>query len=188
MKIVLVEDVPKVGEAGEITTVADGFARNYLIPRGLAVLATKEEVHRAESRRRAGEERRQKHQVEMGQIAALLEGQTVALRARVGPSGRLYGSITGQAIAQAVAELLGQELDHRVVELEAPLRVLGEHQVLLRLAPEVVTTITVRVEAEGQAPAAEATGQPAEAAAAAPEAEKSDQEEEQGETSSGERP
>lgn len=149
MRIVLVEDVQNVGKAGEITKVKNGYARNYLLPRKLAVLATKEESQRAESRARSFADKRAKLISDMSELGEFLDAQKITIETRVGPTGRLYGSVTSAAIADAVGELTERKLDHRVVELHAPLRELGEYDVRLHLAAEIFTNIVVSVEPMG---------------------------------------
>jgi len=152
VRIVLVEDVENVGLAGDIKVVKNGYARNFLIPRGMAVLASKSELQRIESLRKVAEVKRQKFASEMEVFAKQLDGQTVTLHAKVGPTGRLYGSVTSQMIAEAVSKLTGQQISHRRVALSTPLRDLGDHTVTLRLAEGVTAGITVKVEPEGGMP------------------------------------
>jgi large subunit ribosomal protein L9 len=166
VRIVLVEDVENVGLAGDVKEVKNGYARNFLIPRGMAVKATKNDMLRIESLRKAAEVKRQKYASEMEVLATQIEGQSVTLQAKVGPTGRLYGSITSQMIADAVNKLTGQQISHRRVALSAPLRDLGDHPVTLRLAQDVSADIVVTVEPEGGMPvlaplAADLRGQPA---------------------------
>ncbi|MBI4328920.1 MAG: 50S ribosomal protein L9 [Chloroflexi bacterium] len=155
MKVVLVQEVEKLGFPGDIKEVKDGYARNYLIPKGLAVLATPPELQKAEARHRASLTERAKFATEMKQLAQQLESQPLSIPVRVGPEGRLYGSVTAAAIAEALTALTSRKFDHKAVELAQPLRELGDHSVRLRLAPETTATVVVRVEAQGGLPSPE---------------------------------
>lgn len=152
MRVVLIEDVSNLGKAGEIATVKNGYARNYLLPQNLAVLATKEEIQRAESRARSFADRRAKLVANMTELAQAIDGTAVSVLARVGPTGKLFGSVTTSSIADSVNSLSEQKIDHRSVELEAPIRELGEYDIRLRLAQDVFANITVNVEPEGDLP------------------------------------
>ena len=146
MKVLLNESLKNVGRAGEIKEVKDGYARNYLIPRGLATMATGGTVKQAEVRRHA-EERREAKNVSANQsLGNKIAAATVTLRARVGESERLYGAITATDIATALTAEVGQEIDRRRVELEDPIRRLGEYKVPVRLARDIVPEVTVVVE------------------------------------------
>ena len=146
MKVLLNETLKNVGRAGEIKEVKDGYARNYLIPRGLATMATSGTVKQAEARRQA-EERREAKNLSANQLLANKIGAaTITLRARVGAQGRLYGAITATDIATALTAEVGQEIDRRRVELEDPIRRLGEYKVPVRLARDIVPEVTVVVE------------------------------------------
>lgn len=148
MKVVLLRDVPNLGRAGEVKEVADGYARNYLIPKGLATPATEGLVRHAVETRQAAEQRRARQLTTAQEMAARLQGATVTLRARAGQGERLYGSITAQQIAEAIAQQLGVEVDRRRIELEAPIRTLGTHSVKVRLGPAIAAQVQVVVERE----------------------------------------
>lgn len=152
MKVVLIEEVESLGIPGDVREVKDGFARNYLLPRRLAVVATPAELSRAESRRRAELARRERLNVEMSTVAERLQTEPLTVEARVGPGGRLYGSVTATEIAEALSARIGLEVDRRAVELAQPLRELGEHAVRVRLAPDVAPTIAVVVQPLGGTP------------------------------------
>jgi large subunit ribosomal protein L9 len=148
MKVLLNESVKDVGQAGEIKEVKNGFARNYLIPRGLAAVATAGAVKQAGVQRQAEERREAKNVSQNQALGARVAGTTITLRARVGEQGRLYGAITAADIATALAEKVGHEIDRRRVELGEPIRHLGEYKVPVRLARDVVPEVTVTVEGE----------------------------------------
>jgi large subunit ribosomal protein L9 len=148
MKVLLNESVKNVGRAGEIKEVKNGYARNYLIPRGLATMATGGTVQQAEAQRQA-EERREARNISANQtLGNKVAAATITLRARVGEQGRLYGAITATDIATALTAEVGQEIDRRRVELEEPIRQLGEYKVPVRLARDIVPQVTVTVESD----------------------------------------
>lgn len=148
MKVILLEDVPKLGKRGNVVEVADGYARNYLLPRKLAVLATEErleELHREKDREA---KKKKKELEEARRLAQMLEGATVTVVARAGEGGKLFGSVTNKEIAQAIENTFHISIDRRKIELEEPLKILGSYPVILRLHPEVQARITVEVVTE----------------------------------------
>ncbi len=152
MKVVLIDEAPGLGIAGDVRDVRDGYARNYLIPKRLAVPATPQELSRADARRRAEIARRTKLNLEMESVGKRLEEDRLLIPVRVGPGGRLYGSVTSAEIATAVNEMMGVEIDRRAVPLTQPIRALGHHQAPVRLAPDVIPMVTITVYAEGTEP------------------------------------
>jgi large subunit ribosomal protein L9 len=148
MKIVLREDVRGLGVAGDVKDVADGYARNFLIPRRLAAPATEGALKNVEAQRAAAAKRQAQLDAEARALAARLSNTTVTLKARVGGQDRLYGSITTADIATALSRELGTTIDRRKLVLEEPIRELGTHTVPVHLAHEVTASLTVRVEAE----------------------------------------
>ncbi|SMC00023.1 LSU ribosomal protein L9P [Thermanaeromonas toyohensis ToBE] len=148
MKVILLEDVPKLGKRGSVVEVADGYARNYLLPRKLAVTATEErleELHREKDREA---KKKQKELEEARRLARILEGSTITVVARAGEGGKLFGSVTNKEIAQAIENTFHISIDRRKIELEEPLKLLGSYPVILRLHPEVQARITVEVVTE----------------------------------------
>ena len=152
MKIVLIDEAPGLGIAGDVRDVKDGYARNFLIPKGLAVLATPQELARADSRRKAEVERRTKLNLEMESVGERLAEERLLIAVRVGPGGRLYGSVTTAEIAEAVNEAMDVEIDRRAIQLAQPIRELGHHQTPVRLAPDVIPSVTITVYQEGTDP------------------------------------
>jgi large subunit ribosomal protein L9 len=148
MQVLLMKNVPELGKAGEIKNVADGYARNYLFPRNLAVLATPGAIKQAKHQREAVVLREEKALSEAQAMAQLLDGRMVTFQARAGDTDRLYGSITSGNIAEALAEQVGREVDRRKVDLEEPLKELGMHAVTIRLAPGAEAKVTVIIERE----------------------------------------
>lgn len=148
MEVLLLKDVDRLGEAGEIKRVSDGYGRNYLIPHGLAVMATPGAIKQAEKHRQATARRQDKELSQAQALAQMLDGETVSFQARAGESDRLYGSITNVNIAEALEEKIGQEVDRRKIDLEEPLKELGTHAVTIRLAPGAEAKVTVVIERE----------------------------------------
>jgi large subunit ribosomal protein L9 len=148
MDVLLLKDVEDLGEAGEIKRVADGYARNYLVPRGMAVRATPGAIKQAEKQRQAASRRQAKELSEAQALAQVLDGVSVTFQARAGETDRLYGSITNVNIAEALEEKVGQEVDRRKIEMEEPLKELGTHAVTVHLAPGAEAKVTVVIERE----------------------------------------
>ena len=148
MEVLLLKDVDQLGQAGEIKRVTDGYARNYLFPRELAVLATPGAIKQAERHLEAEASRQSKALSDAQAMAQLLDGIVVTFQARAGELDRLYGSITNANIAEALQEKVGREVDRRKIDLEEPLKELGTHAVTIRLAPEAEAKVTVVIERE----------------------------------------
>ena len=152
MKVVLIDEVDKLGIAGDIRDVKDGYGRNFLIPKRLAVLASAQALAGAGSKRKTEVERRTKLNMEMESVGERLSEERLLIAVRVGPGGRLYGSVTTTEIADAVNEAMGVDIDRRAINLPQPIRELGHHQVPVRLAPDVIPSATITVYAEGTDP------------------------------------
>lgn len=148
MKVVLRKDVPSLGKAGEVKDVADGYGRNYLIPRGLAAPASKTAVQNVEAHQAAEARQRGRLQTEWQGLAERLAQAPVTVHARVGEGGRLYGSVTGADIADALTRQFGHPLDKRDVEVPEPIRHIGNHTARVHVAPRLAVNITVVVEPE----------------------------------------
>lgn len=173
MKVLLTQDVYNLGHAGEVKTVADGYGRNYLLPRGMAVLATPGAVKRADAIKAAALRRRAQEQSDMEAVAQVINGATLTFTARAGEKGKLYGSITTAQIAEKISALLGREFDRRRIALREPIRNVGSYAVQVRLAMDITPVVNVVVTPEGAAAAsasAAADAEPAPAAEATPEA------------------
>jgi large subunit ribosomal protein L9 len=152
MKVLLLKDVYKLGRAGDVKKVADGFGRNFLLPQGLAVLATPGALKQVEHIRTQASIRRATLNNEMGAVAELLKGLVVAFPSKAGETGKLYGSITSHMVADAINQKLGLSLDRRLVECE-PIRSIGEHKAHVRLTVDLIPEIKVIVHREGEVPA-----------------------------------
>ena len=148
MKIVLREDVEQLGRKGDLVEVADGYARNYLVPRGLAMKATKGVVAQAESMRRAREVKETRDRESAQAIAAQLGSKALEVKARAGEGGKLFGSVTAADIADAIQAQAGIEVDRRKVDLAEPIRELGDADVTVKLHSDVAVGIVVHVVAE----------------------------------------
>ncbi len=147
MNVLLLKDVINLGLAGDVVTVADGYGRNYLIPRGLAKIATPGALKQADQIRKAGERTRSRQLASAQDLAGRIEALSLVFTARAGETGKLYGSVTTADLAEAVERELGQELDRRKI-ISDPLRQLGEHSVEVRLMTDVSANLKVVIEPE----------------------------------------
>jgi large subunit ribosomal protein L9 len=148
MKIILQRPVAKLGVPGDLVEVADGYARNYLMPRGLAIQASKGAVKHADSLRRAHDQRVAKGRVEAEALAARLTATPLKVLARAGEEGKLFGSITAVDLAEEISRATGEVVDRRDVHLAEPIRSLGVHDVRVRLHSDVDVALSVEVEAD----------------------------------------
>jgi large subunit ribosomal protein L9 len=167
MKIVLTKDVPNVGAAGEVKEVADGYARNFLMPKGLATLATKGLIKQAHERGEAQRRRDFKARTDAEAMAQRINGQTLRFTVRVGELDRLYGSITNVDVAEKLSSQVGAPVDRRRVELGDPIKRAGVYSVVVDLGHGLQPRINVVVEGEGgpaEAPAETAPAEEEEAA------------------------
>jgi large subunit ribosomal protein L9 len=148
MKVVFVEDVPSAGEIGDIKEVADGYARNYLIPKKLAVLVDSQTASLVEARLRKKARLQAQIEAEMTELAKQLEGKEVVLKAKAGTKERLYGSITNADIAEGLEKSTGLAVDKRKIDLEEPIREVGSYEIAIRLTKDIIPKIKLRVEEE----------------------------------------
>ena len=147
MKVIFLEDVPKVAKAGEVKEVADGYSRNFLIPHQLAMPATAATLKQAEARRQKRARESAQTESEMAELGRLLDGKEITIKARVGASSRLHGSITTADIA-AQLETEGISLDRRKIELEEPIHQTGEYEIAVRLLKDIVPKLKLIVTEE----------------------------------------
>jgi large subunit ribosomal protein L9 len=145
MKVILTKDVEDLGNKGQVVNVADGYARNYLVPRSLAVKATDGALRQAEAMRVAREEALIAARQEAEGYAQSLTGTRVVVAARAGDEGKLFGSIGDADIAAAITKFTGITVDRKIVEIDAPIREIGLHEVMLRPHPEVEFAVTLDV-------------------------------------------
>ncbi len=150
MKVLLTEDIPSLGLAGEVHTVARGYARNYLLPRREAILATKGALKQAEDIRQSAIRKRAQERSNADAQAEVLSSQQLLFNVRAGENDRLYGSITTSDIAERLEEAAAFEVDRRRILLGQPIRELGLYDVTIRLMAEVDATFAVAVVREGE--------------------------------------
>lgn len=154
MKVLLLKDVYKLGRAGDVKKVADGYGRNYLIPQGLAVLATPGALKQAEHIRQKAELVRQALNQELSGVAEKINGLRLTFAAKAGETGKLYGSITPTMIAEAIQAKAGYEVDRRAIDTQ-PIRNLGIYEVPVRLTVDLSPMVQVIVHREGEQPVLE---------------------------------
>jgi large subunit ribosomal protein L9 len=148
MKVILQKTVEKLGHPGDIVEVADGYARNYLVPRGLAVKATRGGVKHIESLKRAHTVRTSKAKGEAEAVASKLTGGPIAVRARVGEEGKLFGSVTAAEVVAEIERQTGVVVDRHDVHLPEPIRSVGTHEVRVHLFQDVDPILSVDVQPE----------------------------------------
>lgn len=149
MKIILTQDVEKLGNAGTLQEVKPGFARNYLIPQGMAVPATAGMVKQVQERQAAEDRRIAKQEQAMQSLADRISGMRLTFTARAGDTGRLYGSVTNAEIAEQLSKELGEEIDRRKIEVPGGIHTVGEFPVIVNLVGRLKPQITAIVVAEG---------------------------------------
>jgi large subunit ribosomal protein L9 len=145
VKVVLRSDVEHLGQKGDLVDVADGYARNFLVPRGLALRATSGIQKQADAMRRNRDARDRRERETAQAIADQLDAPTIQIQARAGEGGRLFGSVTSSDIAAAVQAQIGIEVDRRDIAMDEPLKELGASDLVIRLHPEVTATLHVEV-------------------------------------------
>ncbi len=145
MRVILLEEVENLGQPGDVVEVKDGYARNYLIPRGLVKPATRGALKQVDQIRQAAEKRRARERGHAESIAAVLKETVLEFRVRAGERNRLYGSVTSADIAEAIKEKTGIEIDRRSILLDRSIRQLGEYVVPVRLMAGIVGEVQVRV-------------------------------------------
>ena len=148
MHVIFLQDVSNQAHAGEIKRVADGYARNYLLPKGLAKVATPEILKRTHKIKAAGDQQRMRETEVMEELAQLLDNTSIAVTARVTPTGRYYGAITSARLAEELSRTVGREIERRILEVIEPIREPGDYEVSLRLSPDIYATIHIAAGAE----------------------------------------
>jgi large subunit ribosomal protein L9 len=148
MKVLLVQDVDKLGSAGEVKEVSGGYGRNYLLPKGFAVLATRGQVKQAEDRLAAQRKRTDAARKDAEALASRISGQTLRFTARVGELDRLYGSITNADIAERIQSQLGIEVDRRKIDLDESIKRIGIYPIKIRLMAGLEPLVNVVVEGQ----------------------------------------
>lgn len=150
MKVVLLEDLPGRGKAGEIKEVSKGYARNFLLPRGLALLATPAVIKQVESRLEQEKTEESIDRDKLVELAQQIEGKEIRFQARMGAGERLFGSITAADVAEKLSQAIGSVIDKKKIDIEKSLRKTGSHQVAVKLASDLNPQITVVIEEEQQ--------------------------------------
>jgi large subunit ribosomal protein L9 len=145
VRILLRSDTAGLGKRGDIVEVADGYARNYLVPTGRAMKATPGMVSQAGAMRRARDQRDARDREAAEAIARRLVPAVIQIQARAGSGGKLFGSVTAADVSQAVSDQMGVELDRRRLSIEEPIRTVGTHEIPVKLHPEVEFRVTVEV-------------------------------------------
>jgi large subunit ribosomal protein L9 len=162
MKVLLLKDVYKLGHAGDVKKVADGYGRNFLLPQGLATLATPGALRQVDRIRQQAAARRAAQNEELSAISAQLNGLSVSFAAKAGETGKLYGSITTQELAQAIEKKTGFPAKRQQIDMQ-PIRSLGEHIARLRLTMDLIPEIKVVVFRDGEADPTVTPGTPPQA-------------------------
>ena len=150
MKVILQKSVDKLGHPGDLVEVADGYARNYLMPRGLAVKATRGGVKHVDSLKRAHAMKVNQAKAEAEQVASRLASTPIKVQAHAGEEGKLFGSVTASDLAEAIEKQTGVRVDRHDVHLDEAIRSIGSHEVRVHLFPEVDPILTIEVEASEQ--------------------------------------
>ena len=151
MKVLLIKDVYKLGRAGDVKKVADGFGRNYLLPQGMAVLATAGALKQVESIKAKASTHRNELNKEMGGLAQQLNGVILTFAAKAGETGKLYGSITSAMVAEELTKKTSATVDRRLIEFQ-PIRTLGDFKAHVRLTVDLTPEIRIIVHREGETP------------------------------------
>jgi len=148
MKVILVEDVQGTGKKGETVTVKDGYGRNFLVPRGLAVPATQGNTVRFENIIKSVSNKKARDLKNAGELKAKLEETTLAIKKKAGEDGKLFGSVTHKDVAEAVKAATGIEVDKKLVRFEELIKATGAHTVVIHLQPDVNAEVKIEVEKE----------------------------------------
>ncbi len=148
MKVILKEDVKSLGKKGKVCEVSDGYARNFLIPRGLALQATEGNVQDLAHKQKQENLRKQNEKKAAEDSKKKIEEMKITLKVKVGDTGRLFGSITNKEIAETLEKVYKIKIDKRKIEVKDPIKNIGEHSVFIKLHPEVVADLKIMIEAE----------------------------------------
>jgi large subunit ribosomal protein L9 len=147
MKVILKDDVKNVGNMGQIVNVSDGYARNYLVPRGLAVEASTKNIKSVEHEKRIIQEKAKKIKKSAEELSESISKLTLVIKAHAGEEGKLFGSVTTMDIAELLKNE-GFEIDKKKISIDEPIKRLGTHTVNVKIHPEIITNVTVQVEQE----------------------------------------
>jgi len=145
MKVILLEDLKGIGKKGQLINAADGHARNYLLPKKLAMEATEHNVRELEARKKALENKKRKDYLDALELKKTLESKGIDLRVKTGESGRLFGSVTNKEVADALAAQHGIQLDKKKIALAEPIKTVGEKKAEIKLYTDVTANVTLNV-------------------------------------------
>jgi large subunit ribosomal protein L9 len=148
MKVVLLEDIPGKGRAGEIKEVSKGYVKNFLLPRRLALVATPTVIKQVESRLEKEKLEESIDREKLGELAQQIEGKEIRFKARLGAGERLFGSITAADVAEELSRAIGSVIDKKKIDIEKPFRQIGSYEVAVKLASDIKPQITVVIEEE----------------------------------------
>ena len=148
MKLILLEDVKSVGKKGDIVNKNDGYALNYLIPKKLAVEATKANMNDLELKKKAEEKRKKEELEEAKKIAEKLNDKVVKVSVKAGENGKVFGSVTNKEIADALAKQTGMDIDKKKISFDAPIKMVGRRIVKIKLHPQVTVELAVEIAGE----------------------------------------
>ena len=145
MKVILLEDVKSVGKKGELVNTSDGYAKNFLFPKKLAVEATKSNLNEFELKQKA-EAKRKKEELEQAQkMAKVLEDKIVTVKVKTGENGKLFGSVTNKEVAEEIVKQTGLKIDKKKVSIGDPIKMVGERTAVIKLHPKVAAEITIKI-------------------------------------------
>ncbi|MBQ3823819.1 MAG: 50S ribosomal protein L9 [Clostridia bacterium] len=150
MKVILTEDVKAQGKKGDLINVSDGYARNFLFPKGLAVEANAANVAERNSKLASIDHRKAEEKAAAAELAAKLGTLTVVMTAKAGAGDKLFGSVTSKEIAEEIKKRYGLDVDKKKIVLDEPIRAFGAYKVAVKLHPEVSATLTVKIENEAK--------------------------------------
>lgn len=145
MKVILLEDVKSVGKKGQLINASEGYAKNFLLPKKLAVEATKANINELELKKRAEDKRKQEEYETAVQLSKQLEEKTVIISVKTGENGKLFGSVTNKEVAEELVKQTGLEIDKKKVSIGDPIKMVGERTATVKLHPKVTAEVTVKI-------------------------------------------
>ena len=146
MKLILLEDVKSVGKKGDLINASEGYAKNFLLPKKLAVEATKSNLNDYELKQKADAKRRQEELEKAQETAAALKDKVVTIKVKTGGNGKLFGSVTNKEVADAIVEQTKLEIDKKKVSIGDPIKMVGERTAVVKLPPKVSAEVTIKIE------------------------------------------
>ena len=146
MKVILLEDVKSVGKKGDLINASEGYAKNFLLPKKLAVEATKSNLNDYELKQKADAKRRQEELEKAQETAAALKDKVVTIKVKTGGNGKLFGSVTNKEVADAIVEQTKLEIDKKKVSIGDPIKMVGERTAVVKLHPKVSAEVTIKIE------------------------------------------